>query len=81
MTRKPGDLPCVMKPALGDEGQGVNDMTTRTIAGSASRTDLAPIVLALLIGIGLVFVAGFSRADALHDVAHDQRHAIAFPCH
>jgi cobalt transporter subunit CbtB len=34
-----------------------------------------------MFGLGLVFVAGFAEATVLHDAAHDQRHAIAFPCH
>lgn len=32
-------------------------------------------------GLGLLFVAGFANVAGLHDTAHDQRHAIAFPCH
>ena len=39
------------------------------------------IVFAALLGLGLIFVAGFANATVLHDAAHDQRHAIAFPCH
>ncbi|MFT6932438.1 MAG: cobalt transporter subunit CbtB, partial [Paracoccaceae bacterium] len=36
---------------------------------------------AMFIGVGLIFVAGFSHASALHDTAHDARHAVSFPCH
>ena len=81
MTRKPGDLPCVMKPALGDEGQGGYDMTTRTTAFAGINTDILAIVLAALMGVGLIFVAGFANSATLHDAAHDQRHAVGFPCH
>lgn len=61
-------------------------MTTQTLASPASSvrsgaTDLLGIALAFGLGAALVFVAGFSHASAMHDVAHDQRHAIAFPCH
>lgn len=43
--------------------------------------DIAGLGFAVLLAAGLLFVAGFGHAGALHDVAHDQRHAIAFPCH
>jgi cobalt transporter subunit CbtB len=39
------------------------------------------IAAAALLGLSLLFVAGFANATVLHDAAHDQRHAIAFPCH
>ena len=39
------------------------------------------IALAAVLGLGLIFVAGFAGATAVHAAAHDQRHAIAFPCH
>ncbi len=53
--------------------------TTTTVAGSQSR--LFPIVLSALIGIGMIFVVGHVQAAALHDAAHDVRHATGFPCH
>ena len=46
-------------------------------AASAAREERSWFLL----GLGLVFAAGFADASALHDAAHDQRHAIAFPCH
>jgi cobalt transporter subunit CbtB len=70
-----------MKPAVGVDGQGETKMTARTIAISRTNTDLLAIALAAMIGVGLIFVAGFSSAAALHDTGHDQRHSIAFPCH
>ncbi|MGE8498525.1 MAG: CbtB domain-containing protein [Pseudomonas sp.] len=42
------------------------------------------IVLAVgscLLGATLIFVAGFSHIEALHNAAHDTRHSAAFPCH
>lgn len=59
-------------------------MTDRVLAAAAPQThsiDLAGIAMAAALGLGLLFVAGFSQAQAMHGVAHDQRHAIAFPCH
>ncbi len=38
-------------------------------------------ILALLLGLFLVFGAGFAHSSVLHDTAHDVRHANGFPCH
>ncbi len=56
-------------------------MTTKTLALPRADTDLLGISLAALLGLGLIFAAGLSQAAAVHNVAHDSRHAIAFPCH
>ncbi len=55
--------------------------TTRTLDRADSPSDIAGIAAAILLGFSLLFVAGISHAAILHDAAHDQRHAIAFPCH
>lgn len=34
-----------------------------------------------LVGLVLVFVAGFAQPALVHNAAHDARHAFAFPCH
>ena len=82
MTRKPGDQPCVpWEPAVGDDGQGDTDMTTQTLSRSALRSDILALAAVGLIGLGIVFVAGHAQAGALHDAAHDVRHATGFPCH
>jgi cobalt transporter subunit CbtB len=56
-------------------------MTTQTTVLTASKSTLLPIVLAALMGIAIMFVAGHIQASALHDAAHDARHATGFPCH
>lgn len=59
-------------------------MTTLTtsIAGPTGRAAaIAPILLAGFAGLALIYVAGFAQAASAHGPAHDQRHAIAFPCH
>ncbi len=40
-----------------------------------------PALLAALLGLALLFGTGFAQPSALHDAAHDTRHALAFPCH
>jgi cobalt transporter subunit CbtB len=40
-----------------------------------------PLAVAVLLGLTLVAGVGFAHLPALHDAAHDLRHATAFPCH
>ena len=42
---------------------------------------LAAAMLAAGLGLALIFVAGFAHPAALHNAAHDWRHAHNFPCH
>lgn len=59
--------------------------TTRTQAGitpaSVARSRRSVAAATLFFGLGLVFLTGFSHMDAVHNAAHDTRHALAFPCH
>ncbi len=54
-------------------------MTTqiRTAAG----TRLIPALFVAILGLAVVTLAGHVQASALHDAAHDVRHATGFPCH
>ena len=54
---------------------------TFSIARLRLGSETLSIAFAAALGLGLIFVAGFADATVLHDAAHDQRHAIAFPCH
>lgn len=61
-------------------------MPHSTLAASSSVTlPLSQrLLLALgscLLGAALIFVAGFSPIEAMHNAAHDTRHSAAFPCH
>jgi cobalt transporter subunit CbtB len=42
---------------------------------------IAQAVLAMTLGLFIVGVVGFSHISAVHNAAHDVRHANAFPCH
>lgn len=44
----------------------------------AARASLAA---AFALGASLLFLVGFAQSAVLHDVAHDTRHTMAFPCH
>ena len=61
-------------------------MSSRTLSHSAasSSTLAQRLVLAIgtsLVGLSLVYFAGFSHIEAVHNAAHDTRHSAAFPCH
>ena len=42
---------------------------------------IGPAILAICIGVFLVYGAGFAHPLTIHDFAHDTRHALSFPCH
>ena len=54
--------------------------TTQT-PSNVTQSRRAIAAATLFFGFGLVFLTGFSHIDAVHDAAHDTRHALAFPCH
>ncbi|MDE2384416.1 MAG: CbtB-domain containing protein [Alphaproteobacteria bacterium] len=60
-------------------------MTTRILTNSASIARVSDRLKAglacLFIGVSMVFTVGLSQIDAVHNAAHDTRHAIGFPCH
>ncbi|WP_428696229.1 CbtB domain-containing protein [Stappia sp.] len=57
-------------------------MTTGTqVAAKSVSTQAIPALVALVLGFAIIFVAGHVQAGALHDAAHDVRHATGFPCH
>ncbi len=70
-------------------------MSTRTLsieiaaaqsaAAQSAVAGRARVVLwatfAIAFGAFLVFGAGLANPSAIHDAAHDTRHALSFPCH
>jgi len=50
-------------------------------ATTADSSVIAQAVLAMALGLFIVGVVGFSHISAVHNAAHDVRHANAFPCH
>jgi cobalt transporter subunit CbtB len=55
--------------------------TTRLPAIAVDSNVIAQAVLAMALGLFVVGVVGFSHISAVHNAAHDVRHANAFPCH
>jgi cobalt transporter subunit CbtB len=59
-------------------------MTTRTVdvpKTATIETARLPAILTIVAGIGLLFLVGFLQVPAVHNGAHDTRHANGFPCH
>jgi len=57
---------------------------TRTAQLTTVAADVNVVVqavLAIALGLFVVGVVGFSHISAVHNAAHDVRHANAFPCH
>ena len=54
--------------------------TVQDIAQAGSVRMLSG-VLAILFGAFLVLGTGFVHLSAVHNAAHDVRHAFSFPCH
>ena len=82
--REPGDLPAFQtRPPDSRAVVTEVDMTTKsqTRAGSQSGQRIATGLFALFLGAFFIFGAGFAHSQALHDTAHDVRHAFGFPCH
>lgn len=42
---------------------------------------ILPSMLAGLLGLALLYAAGFAETAQLHNAAHDGRHSASFPCH
>jgi cobalt transporter subunit CbtB len=63
---------------------GGTKMTTKVsdqVQGKASVSPLIQHIAALLFGMIVLFAVGFAPMGVAHNVAHDARHTMAFPCH
>ena len=56
-------------------------MTTLTKTRASSRARLIPALFAAVLCVAVISLTGHVQAAALHDAAHDVRHATGFPCH
>lgn len=52
-----------------------------TLTQSRSGLSALPVVFAAVLGLAVITLTGHVQAAALHDAAHDVRHATGFPCH
>lgn len=58
-----------------------NNISTAGAAVTPRSQTLLQAALAMVLGVLIVGVVGFSHVEAAHNAAHDTRHANAFPCH
>lgn len=52
-----------------------------TSAVSTGASKIVQALSAVALGLFIVGFVGFSHVEAMHNAAHDTRHANAFPCH
>lgn len=55
--------------------------TTTITPSTSSASTLAQLGAALLLGLVLLYAAGFSEVSVAHNAAHDVRHANGRACH
>jgi cobalt transporter subunit CbtB len=48
---------------------------------ATARLSRAPAFAALVLGLLIVFGAGFASPATIHNATHDTRHAFGLPCH
>ncbi|MCR6722948.1 CbtB domain-containing protein [Agrobacterium fabrum] len=58
-----------------------NNLNTANSAVSVKTASVAQSLTAIVLGLFVVGFVGFSHVEAVHNAAHDTRHANAFPCH
>ena len=60
-----------------------NAVKQEVLSGGLIRrmTAVKPAILAIVLGVFILYGVGFAQPQLLHDAAHDTRHAFAFPCH
>jgi len=53
----------------------------QVISSPVSTSKTLPALLTAMLGVTLLFAAGFAETKTLHSTTHDTRHATGFPCH
>ena len=68
-----------MSQSLLADAQTSTQVTLPVAAGQVGR--LSQALMAMVLGVFVVGMVGFSHIDVVHNAAHDVRHSNAFPCH
>ena len=63
------------------QNQTVTESTIQLATHSTSLSKPLQIACAFILGSVILYGAGFISSAAVHNAAHDVRHAQAFPCH
>jgi cobalt transporter subunit CbtB len=62
-------------------GVTVRRLKMTTMTSVKTNSTFASILFMVVLGATVLFAAGHAQSAALHDAAHDVRHATGFPCH
>ena len=57
------------------------NMTASAIRTGERSDALRAAGIALILGLGLIFLTGFSYPEVIHNAAHDTSHSLSFPFH
>jgi cobalt transporter subunit CbtB len=60
--------------------EGVKTRASSERSGAVASSITAP-VCAVMLGLVLLYAAGFAQTGEIHNGAHDTRHSAGFPCH
>jgi cobalt transporter subunit CbtB len=66
---------------ISSTGPSSTDKSSASTTPATLAQRLTAAVCASILGACLVYFAGFSHIEAVHNAAHDTRHSAAFPCH
>jgi len=55
--------------------------TKTTTLDLSSQDRMITVIIATLLGTLMIFGVAIAQPSALHNAAHDVRHAMTFPCH
>lgn len=67
-------------PVMSQRIETANSPANATALPQARARVMAAVAAGLL-GLVLVWGVGFASPAAVHNAAHDSRHALVFPCH
>ena len=54
---------------------------TQAAASISASQRISVAALGGIVGLFLIYGVGFAHPEAIHNAAHDTRHAASFPCH
>jgi cobalt transporter subunit CbtB len=60
---------------------GLLDNIAAQPQASTWKGRILPSLLAVGLGLVLIYASAFAQTAALHNAAHDGRHSAGFPCH
>jgi len=63
------------------KNQTSNAATMQADAIATTVSKPLQLAAAFMLGMILLFGAGFVQTSVAHNASHDVRHALAFPCH